>query len=158
MRDLTHYWILRHLIGLWSNNGFSAVCLYDITLGFSHCLFWTFWSHRKARDPNFRALATQVWVATHSLKTSAVAAMQSRLCFLKFSQFEKLFHHELINQSGIDYIISRINRTNFMLIMFVHSFCNFGPVVAETLIFPGLSDFWTPVLIFYHRNLTRFIP
>ena len=50
--------------------------------GFFH-LFLKFWGHGKARDPNLglyvfifwvtERLATQVWVATHSLKTSALA-------------------------------------------------------------------------------------
>ena len=53
-RDLTKYWILRHLIGLWSKNGFDAVCLYDF--GFFHCLFLTFWGHPKAHDPNLEPL------------------------------------------------------------------------------------------------------
>ena len=36
---------------------------------------FNFWGHRKARDPNLKAMATQVWVAIHSLKTSATSLL-----------------------------------------------------------------------------------
>ena len=33
-----------------------------------------------------------------------------------------------------------------------------GEETGERLILPGLSDFWTPVAYYYHRNPIRFIP
>ena len=66
--------ILRHWIRLWTKNGFAAVCLHDKFGGVSivYLFICNLLGSQKGPRPKPRALATQVWVATHRLKTSGI--------------------------------------------------------------------------------------
>ena len=73
MRVSTKYWILRQYFDrLW-------------LIFFSSLFIFIFWGSQKGPRPKLKASATQVWVATHSLKTSGVYSWsEGQFCWVLF--------------------------------------------------------------------------
>ena len=74
-RVLINYWIIIHLIRLWLKIWFCCIVVYNDKSGFFPLfIFFGFFlgGSRKGPRPKLKTLATQVWVATHSLKTSGL--------------------------------------------------------------------------------------